>query len=135
MESDPETYDFGTLLNESESERLRLIYEGRMFNDNERGYDFHSLVWEAKEGGNWRAKREITRSSFESECTNQRWVSKLHSFDSSAGHAILQVAEGDAPKGSDSISYHYSWRKWDLNENREVAFLCKCEDPFQTYDP
>jgi hypothetical protein len=135
MDSDSKRYDFGTVTDESERERLRLIYEGRTYEDKECGYDFHSLIWEHSENGIWKLRKELTQETFEAECINQRWISKLHSFDPKTGYAVLQVAEGDAPKGSHEIHYNYSWRKWDLNNNREVAFIHQCKDPFEPYDP
>lgn len=133
MDSDSKRYDFGTVTDESERERLRLIYEGRIYNGKECGYDFHSLMWEHRENGIWKLRKELTQETFEADCINQRWVSKLHSFDPKTGYAILQVAEGDAPKGSHETHYNYSWRKWDLKNNKEVAFMHQCKDPFEPY--
>ncbi|HYC49048.1 MAG TPA: hypothetical protein VED01_26525 [Burkholderiales bacterium] len=55
----------------------------------------------------------------------------LHSFSPGRRSAIIQVAEGDIPEGAfSSVRYRYSWRRWNLIENREIAVLKRCESPF-----
>jgi hypothetical protein len=131
MHDDPKLHNFGTVTDANGEHRLSLFYITR----GDRGFDFHSLVWEQKTNGIWKTRVEIAQSVFEADCENRRWVSKLHSLDSARGCAILQIAEGDAPKSSRLICYRYSWRKWNLNQNREVEFLQKCMNPAQPYDP
>jgi hypothetical protein len=59
----------------------------------------------------------------------------MHNLDPSRGEAILKIAEGDAPLDAPRGKIHYSWRRWDLVQNREVARLQECENPFAPYRP
>src|SRR6516162_4537905 len=45
-------------------------------------YDFHSLVWESKQGDEWSEKLTITRADFEKGADRRRWISDIHSLDS-----------------------------------------------------
>jgi hypothetical protein len=49
------------------------------------------------------------------------------------------VAEGDKPEQTNPLEFRstrfiYSWRLWDLKNNRELKRLMTCEDPFQHYE-
>jgi len=107
------------------AERLRLVYV-----EYHEGGDFHSLLYETLRSEQWEPRAVITREAFQSGCPYRRWVSELHSFLPSAGTAIIQVAEGDRPSGHHSVHFGYSWRRWDLIENRELALLKQCDSPF-----
>jgi hypothetical protein len=95
------------------------------------GQDFHSLSLERLVADSWVVELCITRSLFEEGCPNERWISDLHSFTPSTRRAIVQVAEGDRPAGTWSVSYGYSWRRWDLAGNVELARLKDCTSPFE----
>lgn len=114
-------------------DRLRLLED---LTDS--GADFHSLVWERLRDTEWTARRTISHEQFQSHHLFRRWIADIHSFDPEAGVAVIQVAEGDTPELADesrlhSVAFHYSWRLWDLINNREVERLLNCDHPFQAY--
>ena len=98
-------------------------------------YDFHSLVWERSDGQGWSTVVEIDAQEFRGGSQHLRWVSQIESLDPNTGHAVIKVAEGDAPEGSKSVSYVYSWREWDLLENVEVRVVRIVQDPFEAFSP
>lgn len=102
-------------------------------NPDERSYDFHSLVWQMKDGAIWKDKTVLTQADFQKGTSHRRWVSALHSFDTAKGRAILKVAEGDAPENSPRVTYQYSWREWDIATNKEVRVVRVCADPFEPF--
>jgi len=110
----------------SGTERLRLIYAEAESD----GLDFHSLALETLEQEGWKAIRVITQDQFQGQNQRRRWISDLHSFSPSNERAIVQIAEGDRPQGSFVVSYVYSWRRWNLAENSELALLKVCQSPF-----
>ena len=97
-------------------------------------YDFHSLVWERSDGQSWSAVVEIDAEEFQGGSRHLRWISEIESLDPNTGHAVIKVAEGDAPEGSKSVSYVYSWREWDLNANKEIKTIRICVDPFEPFE-
>jgi hypothetical protein len=100
----------------------------------DRGYDFDALIWRTRDAGNWKQRLIITQDDFERGSERQRWVSDIHSFDPVSGHAIIKVAEGDAPKtATTTVHYGYSWREWSLLTNGEVRLIRTCADPFEKY--
>ena len=94
------------------------------------GYDFDALVWRTRENDSWVERHVISRQDFETGSDRRRWISGLHSFDPLSGHAIMRVAEGDAPRDAPHVHYVYSWREWSVAENRELRYICTCETPF-----
>ena len=107
-------------------ERLRLLYT-----QDGRGLDFHALLFEDRTETGWVARTTITQADFQGGHPNRRWISNLHSFMPSTETAIIQVAEGDRPwKEFRATMYGYSWRRWDLNRNHEIARLKECNSPF-----
>jgi len=98
-----------------------------------RGYDFDALIWRTRDAGNWKQRLIITQDDFERGSKRRRWVSEIHSFDTVSGHAIIKVAEGDAPKTATTVHYGYSWREWSLLTNGEVRLIRTCADPFEKY--
>ncbi|WP_457333567.1 hypothetical protein [Rhizobacter sp. P5_C2] len=104
---------------------LRYVKHG------EDGLDFHSLALEARTPTGWVPTAVITEEQFQGSYPNRRWVSSLHSFLPSAGTAIIQVAEGDRPMHpARATLFHYSWRRWDVVQNVELARLKDCAGPF-----
>lgn len=102
-------------------------------NPDERSYDSHSLVWQRLRNGAWVDHVTITQADFQREHNRQRWISEIHSFDPISGTAILKIAEGDAPENSGAVSYIYSWREWDVKNNRELKTIRSCDDPFEKF--
>lgn len=99
------------------------------------GANFESMVWAVKDGEIWTNNIVITREQFQSENRYRRWVAELHSFCPATGTAIIKVAEGDAvEKAPGGVRYHYSWREWDLQNNREINLFGICKDPFEKYE-
>jgi hypothetical protein len=87
------------------------------------GFNFDSLVWQHRSGELWTQRLVITREQFEEGGRDRRWISTVHSFDPVRGTAIIRVAEGDSARGEDHVHYTYSWREWDLVQNREIRFI------------
>jgi hypothetical protein len=133
MSTTPKQYNFGDVPDKSGRNRLTLFYIGNIDQDKECGYNFHSLVWSVSDNEIWQKYLTISEKEFDSDPKLLKWISEIHSFDSETGSAILKIAEGDAPRDSESINYIYSWREWDLVNNIEISYLQKCEDPFEKY--
>ena len=95
-------------------------------------YDFHSLVWEVRNDGAWKAKAVVTQAAFQQGSPRRRWVSEIHSLDP-MGLAIIKVAEEKPGKAPGSYLVEYSWRKWDVGKNQEVQLLRVCRDPFEAF--
>jgi hypothetical protein len=119
---------FGEITDNDGKHRLQLLYI-----EHGKGWDFHSLVWETRDGQAWRERAVIPRNAFESGLDRQRWISQLHSFDPDTGRAVIMVAEGDQPKQSLDIHYVYSWREWDIAANSEVRIFRMCATPFEPF--
>lgn len=96
-------------------------------------HDSHSLVWQREQDGAWRDHVTITQDDFQRGSPHRRWVSDIHSFDPETAIAIVKIAEGNAPEGSPVVSYVYSWREWDVKNNREVKTIRQCMEPFEKY--
>jgi hypothetical protein len=97
----------------------------------EDGLDFHSLALEARTPAGWAQTAVITEEQFQGSHPNRRWVSSLHSFLPSAGTAIIQVGEGSRPMHPAGVTLiHYSWRRWNVVQNVELAWLKNCAGPF-----
>jgi hypothetical protein len=107
--------------------RLRLLYVDVGGN----GWDFHSLSLEAFQDDVWLPMVLIDQDGFQGSSPFRRWVSDLHSFSPTSKQAIMQVAEGNRPIGLFSVSYVYSWRRWDLSANCELAVLKVCQSPHE----
>jgi hypothetical protein len=115
------------LTSTSGRDRVRLLYlqAGE-------GMGFHSITLEVHDEQGWRKRIAITRDQFQGEYSRQRWIANLHSFTPTTGTVIIQVAEGDRPAGAFSTNYAYSWRRWNLLQNIEVAHLKDCKSPFDS---
>jgi hypothetical protein len=98
------------------------------------GADFHSLVWESFDGTTWSEQGSISKASFEAGGSTERWVSEIDSLDPVKWSAIIKVAEGDAPPGSPTINYVYSWRRWSLTKNAELEHFYDLTEG-QLFDP
>lgn len=112
--------------------------QDRLTLQNEGGY-FRALVWSSEQGREWVCRAIITQSDFQHGCDKRRWVNALHSFEPATGHAIIKVGEDDVRFGegvhNEVVRCIYSWREWDLLNNREVRLLRVCYDPHEHYDP
>jgi hypothetical protein len=118
------------------SNRLELVQVPVGFNlFGRQGFDFEALVWNTNSGTGWTKRLEITRKDFEAGSPHRRWVNAIHSIDGSAGTAIIKVGEGNAPEGSGTINYLYSWREWNLWTNGEVRMFRIVVNPFEEFEP
>lgn len=106
------------------------------------GYHFDSLIWRKHPEVGERSLEAsivvatITRSAFQAGSERKRWVSDIHSFDASTGRAIIQVAEADVPMNhppEQEVNIQYSWREWNIRENRAVRYLATCKLPSDVY--
>ena len=135
MSTSPKKYNFGTVTDKDGSNSLVLIYEGLIYEGEEHGYDFNSLIWSKKNSNeDWEPYLTISREDFDTDPQFAKWINEIHSFDPSNGHAILRIAEGDAPRESYEVKYEYSWREWDLLNNKQIELLQVCNDPFEVFD-
>ena len=97
-------------------------------------FDFHKLLWQRRDGESWVDVLSVTKESFQGKHPLQRWVSRVHSIDPESGRAIISVAENDLPEGSKRVHCYYTWREWDLKNNKEIAVLKKCDRPFDPFE-
>lgn len=123
---------FGMVFADAGEQRLSLLYTPHR--DTADAYDFHSLLWEYREGGQWLHRRIITAAEFESGAIRRRWVNGLHGLDPVRGHAVIRVAEADRPQPAPQLRLYYSWRRWDLLDNREMEKLQLCARPDSEYE-
>ena len=97
------------------------------------GYDFYSLSWEVKDG-TWKDKVVITKADFQRGYKRQRFVTSIHSFYPDTGVAILKIGELWPNKVPGMAVAVYSWREWDLANNREVHIARVCKSPFEAFE-
>jgi hypothetical protein len=128
MSDEPPLDLHGMVYGPNGRDRLCLLYEPRR----EHGWDFHSIRWEEQDREDWKPRITITQEQFQADHDRRRWVSEVYSLDPQRGWCVLKVAEGDKPDGAFSIRFHYSWRTWDLLNNREIGKLKDCQSP---HDP
>ena len=123
---------FGIVFASAGEQRLSLFYAPhRELAD---AYDFHSLVWECRENGRWRTRRVISAAEFQGGAERRRWVNGLHRLDPASGQALIRVAEADRPQPAPQARLHYTWRRWDLLNNREIEKLQLCGRPDADYE-
>ena len=92
--------------------------------------DFHSLRWEVKSADDWETKTELGYPELEKVLGEQALVSRLHSFDPHTGRAVVQFST-NGPKDSLGGEWClYTWRDWDLLNNREHRFIEISENIF-----
>jgi len=103
----------------------------RLTLQNENGF-FRALVWSSEVGREWRLRAVITHADFKAGSDHERWISGLHSFDPATGLAIIKVGQ-TIPLHKTFSKCDYSWREWDLSNNRELRLLRMCEDPSEEY--
>jgi hypothetical protein len=137
MQPAPNIMTFGEVTDAAGSNRLGLRLVERPLPRSEadgKAYDFHSLVWEVREGDAWSERLVITQADFQRGAGRRRWVSDLHSLDPASGLAVLQVGEEQPPDARGAVRAEYSWREWDLAHNREVRVLRVCQSSFENLD-
>lgn len=127
MSATPPLDLFGMVYGPNGCDRLCLMYLRRG-----EGWDFHSLRWEHRNDQSWKARCTITETQFQADHDRRRWVSELYSLDPQRGWCVIKVAEGDKPDSAFAIRFYYSWRTWDLMNNREIGKLKDCASP---HDP
>jgi hypothetical protein len=132
MEPGPNIETFGEVTDANGRNRLLLRFvEGPNpeLRPGLKGYNFHSIVWEVRDGDTWKERVVITQEDFQRGAA-QRWVNELHSLDPSIGSAIIKVAEGQPPDERGGVSFEYFWREWDLLRNQQIRVLRDCDYPF-----
>ncbi len=123
---------FGLVFASGGEQRLSLFYTPHRSAAD--AYDFHSLLWEYRENRQWLVRRIIAAAEFEDGAIRRRWVNGLHGLDPVHGQAIIRVAEADRPQPAPQLRLYYSWRRWDLLNNREVEKLQLCARPDSEYE-
>ena len=107
-------------------DRLVLMKREHDLDSNKRpgwkGYDFHSIAWQRNENGEWINHLTIDERDFERD-GRFPWVVSIHSFDPTTGTAVLRIGETGSPDDSGTVTATYSWREWDLNNNKEVRVI------------
>lgn len=94
------------------------------------GFNFHALVWEYFNGNEWKEKISITEKKLSKVLGENAWVADIHSFNAENGTAILRFGT-EGPTDCDGMHWQlYSWREWDLLNNREHRFIEICDSPF-----
>ncbi len=123
---------FGIVFASAGEQRLSLFYAPhRGMAD---AYDFHSLAWEFRESGRWRTRRIISAAEFQDGAERLRWINGLHRLDPASGQALIRVAEADRRQPAPQVRLHYTWRRWDLLNNRELEKLQLCGRPDAEYE-
>lgn len=127
-----DVYDLGR------SNRLSLIFRRvRSLRSRTKDYNFECLLWRTNSLGRWRDKVLITRQAFQGGRSLDRWISRIGAFDPINGRAVIKVAEESPTARTNStggwVDTIYSWREWDLLNNREIRVVRVCKDPFEKY--
>jgi hypothetical protein len=92
--------------------------------------DFHSLRWEVKSAAGWETKIELGYPELDKVLGDQALISRLHSFSPETGRAVVLFST-TGPKDSFGGEWClYTWRDWDLLNNREHRFIEISEDIF-----
>lgn len=97
---------------------------------------FRSLVWRTREETKWVDRCAINHRDFQGGKGRRRWVSDIHSLDSSKGSAVIKVAEESSRVISGSnitVKVVYSWREWNLLTNGEIRVLQVCQNPLEEF--
>ncbi|HKB06615.1 MAG TPA: hypothetical protein VKD90_30745 [Gemmataceae bacterium] len=136
MKSDPNIVTIDELVSAGGADRLLLRFvEDPDDADTEfPGLDFHSVVWEVRQGDLWFEHVVITAADFQRGNDRGRWVSALHHWNPVSGVAILQVGEEQLPDAHAVTWVQYSWCEWDLRNNREIRGLRVCRTPWENLD-
>jgi hypothetical protein len=122
---DPKPWARETVYGPNDTDRLCLLYVPR-----DGGWDFHSIVWERLVDGEWKPKLSLTQDQFQGSHERRRWIANLSTLDPEVGCATVKVAEGNRRDGALVVRFDYSWRTWDLVNNREIKRLKDCASPF-----
>lgn len=136
MQDSPNIETFGELVDTAGDNRLLLRFVERLLPSlapGQKAYDFHSLVWEVRDGDNWTQRTVIPQADF-ARGGPRRWVAELFRFDSTTGTAIVRIGEEQPVEAGGCMHVEYSWREWDLNHNREISVIRHCAEPFEPYD-
>ncbi|MEM9444940.1 MAG: hypothetical protein AAGA18_06260 [Verrucomicrobiota bacterium] len=115
---------FGEIYDESKSHRITLVYD----ETSRGGYDFLRIDWHTLRDNEWRIHHTLSQDAFSKNSNEQIWVSDIHSFDPETANCILKIAEGEKQLDVGHISYIYSWRIWDIKDNKEVKLIKVCEN-------
>jgi hypothetical protein len=112
---------------------LRFIEIVRPRPRDERGFDFHSMIWESKVDSKWKRKLIIRKSDFQGDAKQVRWISEIHRLDPHSGCATIKVAEEGPPDSAGTVRVKYSWRDWDLVGNKQIRVIQECQSPQERF--
>jgi hypothetical protein len=127
-----DSYISETIEDQDGTNRLVLIY---VYVDipgwpPESAADFLSLRWEVRSSNDWETKIELGSTELEKVLGDRASVSRLYSFDPFAGRAVIQLSTNGPTDSHGHIWCLYTWRDWDLLNNREYRFIEISEDIF-----
>jgi len=95
-------------------------------------FEFESLDWKVRVGASWTNRVVITKADFNAGAINERWITELYSFDPLSGIAVIKVAEM-MPRNTNAGRVTYSWREWNMTNNRQVRIVRMCTEPFEPF--
>ena len=84
--------------------------------------------------GGRQAVNLVLGREFQDGAERLRWINGLHRLDPASGQALIRVAEADRPQPAPQLRLHYTWRRWDLLNNRELEKLQLCGRPDAEYE-
>jgi len=136
VNSDPNIKTFDELISAGGADRLllRVVIDPDDADLKLQGFNFHSLVWEIRQGNLWFEQVVITAADFQQSNDLPRWVSEVHQWNPDSGVAVLKIGEEQLPDAQAVTWVQYSWREWDLRTNREVGVLRVCRSPSENPD-
>lgn len=115
-------------VNDTSTDRLRLrLLEQRPIPPALRDWDFHSIVWETRENDQWREQVQIAKRDIQRNFEGEAWITTIHSFNPHQGRAVLMIAHEGVMNQDGQMNVEFTWREWDLNDNKEIQTIAKCE--------
>ncbi len=87
-----------------------------------KGLGFHSIVWQRHKNGEWIDHLTIDESDFQRNGCFP-WVTTIHSFDPAKATAVLEIGELSPPDNTGTETASYTWREWDLHNNKEIRLI------------
>lgn len=117
---------------ETQCNRLKLISRIHWWADDTgqicKDSNPYSLKWERKTEGTWKPYIYLPKNQFTKLFKYGGFFTDIESIDPQRNIATIKIAEWDAPKGG-ARSVDYSWREWDIRNNKEVKLTREIKYP------